>query len=97
MSANVRGRQSASERDTVGFPFWYSRRWLVNTMVGPVAYHFSEDPGTQALLSSKKSQHGFPLNSSNPSCSEVHMTQATTLQSGEILHRLHVTVLLASI
>jgi hypothetical protein len=48
---------------------------------------FSEDASKQAVLCSKKSQRGFPSESVfNPSCSEVHMAQAATLQPGQIRH-----------
>jgi hypothetical protein len=54
--------------------------------------YFSEDISSQAVLCSKKSLDGFPSEPiPNPSCSEVHMVQATTLQPGQIRHLLRVT------
>ena len=53
---------------------------------------FSGNPRKQAVLCLKKRPRGFPSESvSNPSYSEVHMVQATTLQPGKIRRLLLVT------
>jgi integrase/recombinase XerD len=58
----------------------------------PDAPDFSEDCSIQAVLCCKKSLRGFPSDFVyNPCYLEVRMAQATTLQPGQIRHRLRVT------
>jgi len=65
---------------------------LQHCETGGTSTGFSEDASNQAVLCSKKSLHGFPSESvPNPSYSEVHMAQATSLQPGQIRHLLRVT------
>jgi integrase/recombinase XerD len=53
---------------------------------------FSEDLGKQAVAWSKKSLNGYPPECiANPSYSEGHLAQATSLQPGQIRHLLRVT------